>query len=62
MINLRSPHHSRPSTEEIEEPQSTIPTLDEVKQAQRITGELMWLLTRNRPDLMYAMSKMFKVP
>ncbi len=42
----------------IEEPQSTTPTLDEVKQAQRISGELMWLLTRSRPDLMYVMSKM----
>ena len=49
---------TRDQAQRIEEPQSTTPTLDEVKQAQRITGELMWLRTRSRPDLMYVMSKM----
>ena len=42
----------------IEEVPLNAPTLEEVRGAQRITGELMWLLTRSRPDLMYAMSKM----
>ena len=33
-------------------------SLEEVRQAQRVTGELMWMVTRSRPDLMYALSKM----
>ena len=49
---------TRDQAQRIEQPQSTTPTLDEVKQAQRITGELMWLLTRSRPDVMYVMRKM----
>ena len=31
---------------------------DQVKLAQRSVGELMWLLTRTRPDLMFCLSKM----
>ena len=31
---------------------------DQVKLAQRAVGELMWLLTRTRPDLMFCLSKM----
>ncbi|CAL1130775.1 unnamed protein product [Cladocopium goreaui] len=31
---------------------------EDVKAAQRATGELMWLVTRSRPDLMFALSKM----
>ena len=33
-------------------------TPEDVKAAQRVTGELMWLVTRSRPDLMFALSKM----
>ena len=33
-------------------------TIEDVRQAQRVTGELMWMVTRSRPDLMYALSKM----
>ena len=33
-------------------------TLEEVRLAQKATGELMWMLTRSRPDLMFALSKM----
>ena len=35
-----------------------VPKLEEVREAQKITRELMWLLTRSRPDLMHVMSKM----
>ena len=31
---------------------------EDVKAAQRATGELMWLVTRSRPDLMFALNKM----
>ena len=33
-------------------------TLQDVRQAQRATGEFMWMVTRSRPDLMFALSKM----
>eukprot|EP00435_Cladocopium_sp_Y103_P020138 s2720_g4.t3 len=33
-------------------------TPEEVKEAQRVVGELIWLVTRCRPDLMYATTKM----
>ena len=32
--------------------------LEDVREAQRIVGELVWLVTRCRPDLMYALSRM----
>ena len=34
------------------------PCADDIKSAQKITGELLWLLTRSRPDLMYPMARM----
>ena len=34
------------------------PTAEAIKSAQKISGELLWLLTRSRPDLMYAMARM----
>ena len=41
----------------IEAPAST-PTLEEVRGAQKCVGEVLWLLTRSRPDLMYGVSRM----
>ena len=41
----------------IEAPAST-PTLEEVPGAQKCVGEVLWLLTRSRPDLMYGVSRM----
>ena len=32
--------------------------LHEVRSAQKVTGELLWLVTRTRPDLMYVLSRM----
>ena len=32
--------------------------LEKVREAQRIVGELVWLVTRCRPDLMYALNRM----
>eukprot|EP00434_Breviolum_minutum_P043255 symbB.v1.2.038547.t2/scaffold6043.1/size21519/1 len=49
---------TRDQAQKIEEPQKTAPTVAEVRSAQKVSGEVMWLLTRSRPDLMYAMSKM----
>ena len=34
------------------------PTADQIKKAQKAVGELLWLLTRSRPDLMYVMARM----
>ena len=50
--------YQSPVTRPREEPEKTAPTAAEVRSAQKVTGEVMWLLTRSRPDLMYAMSKM----
>ena len=33
-------------------------TLEEVRLSQKATGEFMWMTTRSRPDLMFALSKM----
>ena len=44
---------TRDQAQKIEEPQKTAPTVAEVRSAQKVTGEVMWLLTRSRPDLMY---------
>ena len=41
----------------IEEPSSP-PTVDQVRGAQKCVGEVLWLLTRSRPDLMYGVSRM----
>jgi hypothetical protein len=41
----------------IETPASP-PTLEEVRGAQKCVGEVLWLLTRSRPDLMYSVSRM----
>ena len=35
-----------------------IPTPEKVKAAQKAVGELLWLVTRTRPDLMYAVSRL----
>ena len=34
------------------------PSPDTVRTAQKIVGELLWLVTRTRPDLMYAVSRL----
>lgn len=34
------------------------PTADQIRKAQKAVGELLWLLTRSRPDLMYVMARM----
>ena len=49
---------TRDQAQRLEEPQGTTPTPEEVREAQKITGEVMWVLTRSRPDLMFVMSKM----
>ena len=36
-------------------------TAEDVRMAQKATGELMWLATKTRPDLMYVMSRMSQV-
>ena len=41
----------------IEEPSSP-PTIDQVRGAQRCIGEVLWLLTSSRPDLMYGVGRM----
>jgi len=41
----------------IEEPSSP-PTIDQVRGAQKCIGEVLWLLTRSRPDLMYGVGRM----
>ena len=40
------------------EPSEETPTPERVKEAQAITGALLWSVTRSRPDLMYTTSKM----
>ena len=32
--------------------------MDEVRKAQKIVGEALWLVTRTRPDMMFALAKM----
>lgn len=39
-------------------PQDASVKLEKVREAQRIVGELVWLVTRCRPDLMYALNRM----
>ena len=34
------------------------PKVEEVRKAQKIVGEALWLVTRTRPDMMYALAKM----
>eukprot|EP00435_Cladocopium_sp_Y103_P067189 s204_g29.t1 len=41
----------------IEAPASP-PTIDQVRGAQKVVGEVLWLLTRSRPDIMYGVSRM----
>ena len=41
----------------IEAPASPL-TLGQVRGAQKCVGEVLWLLTRSRPDLMYGVSRM----
>ncbi len=45
---------TKDSTPEVEED----PTKDQIREAQRVTGELIWLVTRTRPDLMFVVSRM----
>lgn len=45
---------TRDGPSEIQRP----PTPEEVREAQRVTGELLWLVTRSRPDLMFPVAKM----
>ena len=40
------------------EEEDTERTSEEVRLAQKATGELMWMVTRSRPDLMFTLSKM----
>ena len=40
------------------EPTATPPTAEQIKQCQKEVGEALWLVTRTRPDLMYAVSRM----
>ena len=49
---------SKDQSHRLEEDQETSPTIEEVRSAQKITGEAMWLLTRTRLDLMFSLSKM----
>lgn len=49
---------TKDQAQRIEEVPSSPPTIEEIREAQKITGEMMRLLTRSRPDLMYAVSKM----
>ncbi|CAL1142931.1 unnamed protein product [Cladocopium goreaui] len=34
------------------------PTLEKVRKCQKVVGELLWVLTRTRPDLMYSISRL----
>ena len=34
------------------------PKVEGVRKAQKIVGEALWLVTRTRPDMMYALAKM----
>ena len=43
---------------EPESPDPEVPTVEAVREAQRVVGELVWLVTRSRPDIMYALSRM----
>lgn len=49
---------SKDQSHRLEEDQETSPTIEEVRSAQKITGEAIWLLTRTRLDLMFSLSKM----
>eukprot|EP00438_Fugacium_kawagutii_P029730 Skav214785 [mRNA] locus=scaffold1820:35141:42466:+ [translate_table: standard] len=39
-------------------PDPKAPTLEQVRECQRMVGEVLWLVTRTRPDLMFACSRM----
>ena len=47
-----------PMAKEIEEEEEAEIEEKEVKEAQRFMGELVWVVTRSRPDLMLAVSKL----
>ena len=40
------------------EPEKGSPTLEEVRRCQKEVGEVLWVVTRSRPDLMYAVARM----
>lgn len=48
---------SRDQSSQLEEPEEGV-TPEKVKRAQKEVGELLWLVTRTRPELMFAVSKM----
>ncbi|CAE7192737.1 GIP, partial [Symbiodinium microadriaticum] len=48
---------SAPITRWTEPAEGPLPTAEEVKEAQGITGALLWLSTRTRPDLAYVVSR-----
>ena len=39
-------------------PDPQTPTLEAVRKCQKAVGELLWVLTRTRPDLMYSLSRL----
>eukprot|EP00435_Cladocopium_sp_Y103_P040556 s71_g11.t1 len=40
------------------EPSNVAPTVDQIRSCQKAVGEVLWLTTRARPDIMYAVSRM----
>ena len=47
---------TRDQSSQLEEPEEGV-TPEKVKRAQKEVGELLWLVTRTRPELMFAVSK-----
>ncbi len=52
------PKRKIPFTKEAPKELTENPNPDSVRTAQKIVGELLWLVTRTRPDLMYAVSRL----
>ena len=48
---------TREQAADLTQPEET-PTPLQVKEAQKVVGELLWTLTRTRPDLMFSMSRL----
>ena len=40
------------------EPDKETPSLEKIRQCQKEVGEILWLITRSRPDLMFSTSRM----
>ena len=49
---------TKDQVQKLEEEEDTERTSEEVRLAQQAMGELMWVVTRSRPDLMFTLSKM----